>query len=64
VLQGPQHVPALLYHSKKHGEKNIPAITEVDRSLFPRMGLTLPSRLGGTKKLPSQLAAPTLELKT
>jgi hypothetical protein len=27
------------------------------------MGLTLPSRLGGTRKFPSQLAAPTLELK-
>ena len=41
-----------------------PAMTEVDLSLFPRMGLTLPSRFGGTKKFPSQLVAPTLELKS
>ena len=38
-------------------------MTEVDLSLFPRIGLTLPSRFGGTKKFPSQLVAPTLELK-
>ena len=42
---------------------DLPAMTEVDLSLFPRMGLTLPSLLGGTRKFPSQLAAPTLELK-
>ena len=42
---------------------NLPAMTEVDLSLFPRIGLTLPSLLGGTRKFPSQLAAPTLELE-